>query len=765
MTVPLPIDGLLDRLVTTVQAQRVAVLVAPPGTGKTTRVPPALARSRPGRVVVLEPRRVAARAAASRVAAEWGCAVGEEVGFHVRGQRRWGPSTRVLFVTEGMFLNYVTQDPFLEGVSTVVLDEFHERSVQADLALALTRSIQTGLREDLCIVAMSATLEAGPVAAYLDAPILQADSPLHPLDVRFDPRPDSGRLEDRVAAAVAEVRAAGDVLVFLPGIGEIRRAAVRIGGRVDVLHGGLDAREQDRVLTGQPGGRVILATNVAESSVTVPGVRAVVDSGLARVLRRDRSSGIDRLEVLPIAKDSADQRSGRAAREAPGVVRRLWTARDHADRAAHQVPAIHRTDLAPTVLQLLVFGEPDPRTFAWFDRPTDAALDDAMKLLTMLGAVARGQITSVGQQLAAMPLHPRLGRFVLEAQARGQGAKAARLALWMSDGGRPDGDLVRVSAPSHPDARRLATSSGGTSVDLQRAALAGWPDRVAKERGDGAVMAGGIGLLGGRSPWFTALALHPSKRGPRGEWWVTLQAELDPEWLPRTTRREVVFDGSRVSAFDVGYAGELEITRHPAPLDRNEGAVVLAAALRDRIHEVLPQDPAFHELVGRLRFVAEHRPHPGLPAGDPASLGDLLERACRGVSTKAAVRKAPWRGLLLDGLEWSARKHLDREAPVTVALPSGGTASLRYGERGEPVLSERIQRLFGLASTPRVAGEPVRVELLAPNGRPQQITRDLENFWAVTYFEVRKDLRRRYPKHAWPDDPTVPVPRRPRRKR
>lgn len=766
---PLPIDAVLPDVLQAVARQGRVVLQAPPGTGKTTRVPPALARQISGRVVVLEPRRVAARAAARRVAAEWGCAVGAEVGFHVRGQRAMGDQTRVLFVTEGMFLRYAVGDPFLEGIGAVVLDEFHERSVDADLAIALARAIRSGLREDLAIVAMSATLDAAPVADYLDAPVVTATAPIHPLDVRYDPRPDRRPLEDRVAAAVDEVRAHGDVLVFLPGVGEIGRAARRIDGS-EVLHGRLSAAEQDAVL--RPGGgtsrggtsRVILTTNVAESSLTVPGVRAVVDAGLVRMLRQDRQTGIDRLDVVPIARDAADQRAGRAGREGPGLVRRLWTARDHADRPAFGVPAIHRSDLAPVVLRLLAFGEPDVHAFPWFDPPRSEALDEALALLRALEAIDDQGLTPVGRRLAEQPLHPRLARFVQVAEEGGSGRWAARLALWLGDGGRPEGELSTVVPPAHRDEARLARTRGQDAGVLGRAARAGWPDRLARQRGTGAVMVGGTGVIGGRSPWFVALAFHPVHRGERGEWVVTLQAAVDPDTLPRTHERVTVFDGERVQTLDVERAGGLVLHRHPAPLDEVAGRTRLAEAASTDLSRVLPSDPAFDELRARLRFVASRQPHPQLPDGTDASLGPVLERLCHGRTTLAALRKASWRATLLDGLAWDARQHLDRVAPTEWTLPSGGRARLRYADHDEPVLAERIQRLFGLITTPVVGGQPILVHLLAPNGRPQQVTRDLPNFWASTYFEVRKELRRRYPKHAWPDDPTVPAPPRRRRR-
>lgn len=759
----LPVDGLLPELVGTLRAGRVAVLQAPPGTGKTTRVPPAVARAFAGLVVVLEPRRVAARSAARRVASERGTPLGEEVGYAVRGDSRRSARTRVLFVTEGVFLRMATSDPFLDGIGAVVLDELHERSLDVDLALALVRSIREGLREDLVIVAMSATLDVAPVARFLDAPVLTATAPLHPLEVRFDPRPDGRPLEDRVADAVEEVRGGGDVLVFLPGIAEIARTARRIGESVvSVLHGRLSPGEQDAVLRGGGGGRVILSTNVAESSVTVPGVRAVVDAGLARMARQDWSTGLPILEVAPIARDSAEQRAGRAAREGPGVVRRLWTARADRDRPDHSEPAIRRSDLASTLLRLLAFGEPDPRGFAWFERPPEPALEAGLELLERLGATGDGALTPLGERLASFPLHPRLGRFVLEAEARGAGLRAARLALWMADGGRPEGELADVPPPKHADARRLARTDRAEPDALERAALAGWPDRLSKARGVGAVMTGGTGLSTAHHPFYVALGIHPSRRGPRGEALVTLWSRVELDWLDVEERIEHRFEGGQVRAFRQSVVGDLVLHEHPAPVDPSRAWEALFAVARQQPDRVLPDDRDLDELRGRLRFVSQVQPFPGLPDGSWAALEPVLERLCRKRTGLAALRKAPWRATLLEGLSWQARKHLDTVAPERVELASGNRVRLTYTAGDVPVLAARIQHLMGTRRTPRVGGRPVLLHLLAPNGRPAQITDDLEGFWANTYFDVRKDLRRRYPKHAWPDDPTVVPPRRSR---
>lgn len=752
MAEPLPVDSVLEPLLAALQTAGAVVLQAPTGSGKTTRVPPALARAFEGLIVVVEPRRVAARASARRVAQEWGCELGAEVGYQVRYDRRIGPATRVAFVTEGILLRWLQRDPFLEHVGAVVLDEFHERSVDSDLALSLLKNVRDAGAE-VRLVAMSATLDPGPLAAFLDAPVITSEGRLHPVEIRYAPRPSSDPLEDRVAEAVASLPTDGDVLVFLPGRAEISRAAGRIPHPTLQLHGGLDAATQDAVFSpSSPARRIILATNVAESSVTVPRVRYVVDSGLARIPRLDPGAGIDVLECVPIAQDSAEQRSGRAGRLGPGLALRLWTAADHRDRPAFTTPAIHRTDLAPTLLALLAFGEPDPRAFTWFDRPAEHALELGMDLLRLLGALDPG-LTPLGARLAELPLHPRLGRFLLEAHDRGATNLAARWVTWLSEGGRPSGQLTEIQPPPSPGADRLAKQlgpSGRTQPGaLQRAAIAGWPDRVARQRGESAVMAGGLGVVGSKQPWFVAVGLHAARRGPRGEALVELECAIDPLWLEETEAQETRLDGDRVCTFDQWLRGGLVLKEHPAPLDRRRATQVLVDAATKR--ELSPNDPAWEGLIHRLTHLQRTDPHPALPADRAAATALVLPELCSRHTTLGAVKKDDWGAVLLQQLPWNARQILDQRAPERIQL-GHRPFRLEWTPDG-PVLAARIQHLFGVASTPRVGGEPVLVHLLAPNGRPQQITRDLGGFWKTTYFEVRKELRHRYPKHPWPDDP------------
>ena len=459
---PLPVDEVLPALDAALAEAGACVLVAEPGAGKTTRVPPALARGE-GSVWVLEPRRLAARAAARRVAAEQGWTAGQEVGWSVRFERRFRADSRVVFCTEGILLRRLQEDPFLEGIDALVLDEFHERHLEGDLVLALAQRVRTEVRPDLRIVVMSATLDAEPVAAFLGAPVVRSEGRCFPVETQYLHAEPRERLEDHVARGVREAlqRTDGDVLAFLPGVGEIQRVAERLAGggaaapEVLPLHGTLRPEEQDRALRAGSRRRVVLATNVAESSVTVEGVRAVVDSGLARVLRHDAAVGLDRLEVARISVASADQRAGRAGRLAPGLALRLWSAIDQRSLSPAEAPEVRRLDLAGPVLQLLAFGEPDAAAFPWFEAPEAAALQRAEELLELLGAVADGRLTPLGERLARLPVHPRLGRLLLEGHALGVPRTAALTAALLAERDPFDreGPARSSSADSDLDAR------------------------------------------------------------------------------------------------------------------------------------------------------------------------------------------------------------------------------------------------------------------------------------------------------------------------
>ena len=873
----LPVDDALPELTAALARHGAVVLTAPTGAGKTTRVPPAVAAmleaqgAAARRVVMLEPRRVAARAAARRIAAEGGRRLGGEVGYQVRFDRRAGEETRILVVTEGLLVQRLQADPFLDGVGAVLFDEFHERSLDADLALAMARRVQREVRPNLQIVVMSATLDPAPVARYLGGcPAVESAGFLHPVEIEYlDPAdrrlaalgitPGSPRPSDVAALAAWGVRrslerVAGDVLCFLPGVGEIRRtaealAAVAAERGLDVvaLYGDLPPAEQDAALSPGPRRRVVLATNVAETSVTIEGVEGVVDAGWVRQLRFDPASGLDKLELVRVSRASAEQRSGRAGRLAPGRCLRLWSEHEHRGFAERTPSEVTRVDLAGAVLQLLAWGERDAASFPWFEAPDGAALAAAGLLLERLGAVGPGGVTALGRAMAALPAHPRLARLLVEGHRLGHTADAALAAALLGErfplrrrqgkaAPRPSrSDLLdaaeAVERFAHggawtegldPGAARFALQArdqlallsrrfagelpagggagsageGREAADeaVLRAAFAAFPDRLCRRRrSDGvarerrAVMVGGRGveLEAGsavtEAELFVALELAGGVSGGRSEARVRLASAVDEAWLPaervgETT--EVEFDGERrrVAAYRrrrylLGGEATLLLDEREVPVGGELAAAaerVLATAAAADLAAALPlADDAVAGFLARLRWLAGVRPELGLPRFDDDALIELLPALVAGRRSFAELARAPLLDVLRGLLGAERLAVVERQAPERFEVPSGSRVRLVYPDDGAdagrpPVLAVRIQEVFGLAETPRVAGGrvPVLLHLLAPNHRPQQVTDDLASFWANTYPEVRKELAGRYPKHAWPDDPLAAEPRR-----
>jgi ATP-dependent helicase HrpB len=839
---PLPIDEIFPALLDALRRQPWAVLRAPTGAGKTTRVPPALldaGLAGAGRILLLEPRRLAARAAARRMAAERGGRLGDEVGYHVRFDRCRGPQTRIVAVTPGVFLRYLHDDPFLESTTAVLFDEFHERGLESDLALGMVRLVQQTVRPDLRGVVMSATLAVEPVAAYLaNAPVVVSEGRLFSVDVRYEPRPEHRPWPVAVAAAVAAVldQTPGDALVFLPGLAEIRAAArqleplaARHGLDVLPLHGDLPAEAQDAALCRGPRRKVVLATNVAETSVTVEGVTAVVDTGLARTLSYDSGVGLDRLRLTPISRSSADQRAGRAGRTGPGLCVRLWGASAHHGRPEQDEPEVRRVDLAGAVLQLITLGEKDVRRFAWFEPPREAAVDGALALLHRLGALEDGNLTHLGKVLARLPLHPRLGRLLVEGRRLGQPDRVALAAALLSERdpfshsfeevnpaqgrraatvsdvleraqaleefertGRctaPCGTLHRGAARFVLRARdqllRAVRHESGTPAGtppdeaVLRALLAAFPDRLARRRQPGSrrgVMVGGRGVRLASSSGVTEPEFFVCVDVDAGqaETLVRQASGVERGWLRADRLRtavEVAFDEQteRVSARRRVYFEDLLLEESHAALPQGEEvARTLAAAASVRLDRVLPppESPAGVYRI-RVRCLAGWLPELGLPAYDDIMMREFLTDLCQGRRSFAELREAPWLEAMQSRLSYAQRQAVQREAPERLEVPSGSRLALRYEEGRPPVLAVRIQEVFGLRQTPRVAAGRVRVllHLLAPNYRPQQVTDDLESFWQNTYPQVRKELRARYPRHAWPEDPwSAPPERRPRRR-
>ena len=853
---PLPIDPMLPEILARVRDHRRLVLVAAPGAGKTTRVPPALLGAgllppeHPD-LVLLQPRRVAARASAARIADEQGWALGGRVGYQIRFERRIGPETRLKVVTEGILNRQLVGDPFLDGVGAVILDEFHERSLHTDLALALLREVRDSVRPDLVVVVMSATLDADPVARFLgDAPIVRVPGRTFPVAVSFAGAGPAGlkgpqAIADAVASAVERALAGpgepGDVLAFLPGVEEIRRAERRLapwaadaGALVLPLHGSLASDEQDRALRPSDRRKVILATNIAETSLTIDGVTTVVDSGLARVAGYDPARGLDRLELERISRASSDQRAGRAGRTAPGRCVRLWTEAEHRGLPESDRAEVRRVDLAVTVLALRAWGVADPAAFGWFEAPEPASLDAAERLLVLLGAIAaeHGPITPLGHQLLAIPAHPRLGRLLVAAAALGIEREGAALAALLAEKdilarsfgreARPDyhaesdllvrldrlhaaerarfapslrdsgidpaaarqaarirDDLLRVARrlPGPPRSRETNPTdiAPADDADLLRLVLLAYPDRVVRRRGKTdatGVMVGGRGVrldpesVVRDAEFFLALDPRDDRRGAVREAKVRIASAIDVDWLddlfPGAVRREqaVVFDPERRRAVGVVARRYLDLTLHedrgaPAPADQASAALVAEFAPEGRAF--FERNDAANAWLRRLDLARRHVPEAGWPEFDADAWRELVALACHGKRDEEAARRAASVGLLQTRLTYAQNRRLDDEAPEALAVPSGSRIRLDYPPEGDgpPVLAARLQELFGWTATPRICGGRVAVliHLLGPNHRPVQITDDLASFWANAYFQVRKDLRARYPKHSWPDDP------------
>ena len=873
----LPVDAAIPELLNALTEHSGAVLVADPGAGKTTRVPlflldePWLGGRR---IVMLEPRRLAARSAARRMAFLLGERVGETVGYRVRGETRSGPATRIEVVTEGVLTRMLQADPALEGVGIVIFDEFHERSLHADLGLALCLETRDVLREDLRLLAMSATMEAEPVAHLLgDVPVVRSSGRSYPVTTRYLERRSDAPLERLVERAVRRAleETGGDVLVFLPGVREIRRVAEYLsdlsarGFLIAPLHGGLSHEEQDRALAPAPqGGRkVVLSTSVAETSLTVEGIQVVIDSGWARVSRFSPRTGMSRLETVRVSRASADQRRGRAGRLGPGVCYRLWTEQEEALLPLRNKPEILETDLVPLALELAVWGAADPYRLRWLDPPPKAALSQAIDVLRGLGALdERGGVTARGRRMAEFGIHPRLGRMILCAASLGHGSEACHLAALLEErdvlaggGGAFDPDVrtrlalvasgegARLRLPAESAARGAArgrsapgvaaadeSSTGGYTPEGEKP----WPtrDTVAGERsladrdsvrriraealrlmeragvrrpangaesgGEAAIEACGLLLAfafperiaqhrgGGRYLLRSGRgASFPAPCSLAGEPYV-VAVELDDKGADGR-----ILLAAPVSLGDIEkhFAGEIEIedlvawdgetksvaarrrTRLGAlvlreqPLADPDPHTVLNALLAGIAQEglgILPWTKAARALQQRLVFMRRFRPDwpDASDASLLASLKEWLAPYLGGMRSASDLQRLDLASILSGMLSWEQRRELDAWAPSHFVAPSGSRIPIDYSEPAAPAVAVRLQELFGLGETPRIArGQvPLRLHLLSPAHRPVQVTQDLASFWRDAYFEVRKELKGRYPKHYWPDDPLTAPP-------
>jgi len=813
---PLPIDDALPRLTAALAANNAAVLVAPPGAGKTTRVPLVLLdepwakeNNKQKKILVLEPRRLAARAAAARMASTLGEQVGDTVGLRVRLGSKISRRTRIEVITEGVFTRLVLDDPSLDGVAAVLFDEFHERSLDADLGLALARDAQQGLREDLKILVMSATLDVARVAALLgNAPVVTSEGRAFPVETRYLGRDQRSPIERQIVDAVQRALRAdsGSILVFLPGAAEIRRTETQLRERVGdpnvdivALFGALDALEQDRAISPTPAGRrkVVLATSIAETSLTIEGVRVVIDSGLSRVPRYEPDLGLTRLETVRVSRAAADQRRGRAGRTERGVCYRLWDEPQTGSLEPYTRPEILSADLSGFVLDLAHWGASDPAKQAFLDSPPAAALNEAKALLSELGAIdAAGRITQDGKMLRQLPLPPRLARMVVDAAAQGAGARAAAIAAVLTERGL-GGDDVDLShrldqfrrdrSRRAEDARAMVKrwseaagrkETGGEESVGSLLALA-YPDRIAKSRGGGTgafLLANGRGGMVdpasalARAPFLVVAELTGTAAASR----IILAApialaEIEARFGNKIESREAVtFDAASASlrARASRRLGALVLAEQIKPVEPDaDTAKLLAEGIAALGIDKLPWSKAQLQLRDRVQFLrrAEGDEWPDL--SDVALTRSAAEWLAPFLAGKTALSQIGVDDLsaALDALlPWALRKRLDAEAPTHFTAPSGSHVPIDYEAEQGPTVSIRVQEMFGLARHPSIAGGRVAlvIELLSPAHRPVQVTRDLPGFWRGSYKDVKTEMRGSYPRHPWPDDPTTAPPTR-----
>lgn len=787
----LPIEPLLPAIAEHLRNERNLVIEAPPGAGKTTRVPAALLDSMDGEILVLEPRRIAARMAARFVAAERGERVGETVGYQVRFEEAAGPRTRLRFLTEGVLTRRLLGDRTLRRAGCVVLDEFHERHLEGDLALALLRRLQQSERPDLRLVVMSATLDAGPIAAYLGgARVMRSEGRQYPLEIEYTPH-SAAAVEAQVAAALERLAGSagttGHVLVFLPGAAEIRRAqaacagtARRRGWRVLPLHGDQSAEEQDLAVAPSAEPKIILATNVAESSITIEGVAAVIDSGLARVAGHSPWNGLPTLQVARISQASANQRAGRAGRTGPGRVVRLYPREDFVRRPAHEMPEIARADLTPAVLLLYAMGTGFAE-LEWLDAPPAAAVEQATSLLHQLDAFG-----PAGKEMARYPLHPRLARMIVEGERRGVAEDACTVAALLSAGERLPVEarhatrsdlLALMEARWEPrteqtvrQVRRIVNPPRQVRRDeeaLLISVLAAFPDRVARRRqGSELLLAeGGAAELAASSTVSAApflVAVDAEDRSDRKLPLVRLASAIEPEWLldlfpgrvREVSRVEWNRAAGRVEQFEALMFGQIAIEESRGTADSEAAAALLAEKALEAGIERFADGEELAALQARMQFAAQHGAGSEWP--EPAA---ALRDLAAGLKSFAELETAAREGGLLRALERrmkpAMRRAIDEIAPERIRLPGGRQVRVHYEPNQPPWIASRLQDFFGMRQTPAVARGtvPVVVRLLAPNQRPVQMTTDLAGFWQRLYPQVRRELARRYPKHKWPEDP------------
>ncbi|HRF08647.1 MAG TPA: ATP-dependent helicase HrpB [Xanthobacteraceae bacterium] len=808
-----PVDAVLPSLRDALRTRNAAVLVAQPGAGKTTRVPLALLHepwAGSGKILVLEPRRIAARAAAQFMANSIGESLGDTVGLRVRFGSKVGRKTRIEMITEGVFTRLVLEDPELNGVCAVIFDEFHERSLDADLGLALALDAQRGLREDLRILVMSATLDGARIAKLLDgAPVIESEGRAFPVETNYLGRDARTPVPIAMADAMAQVaqNESGSILGFLPGVGEIRRTADLLSERIrddaiDVvpLYGALDSSVQDKAIEPPAAGRrkIVLATSIAETSITIKGVRVVVDSGLARVPRFEPDLGLTRLETVRVSRASADQRRGRAGRTEPGICYRLWDEEQTRSLLPFATPEILAADLTGLVLDLAQWGVRDPATLTWLDPPPSAAISEARLLLTSLGALDEsGAITALGKRLSKLPLHPRLAAMIVTASEDGEALLAAEIAAVVSERGLGgnDTDLSHRISEFRRDrsrrgeearnlARRWAEQAGGKihEADPKRAgvllALA-YPDRIARartERGGAFLLANGRGAkleaanALAREDYLAVAEIAGAAQAGRILLAARIsEAELAAKFSAQIVEtEEAVFDAKAraIRGRAVRKYHALVLRERPLKVEANEASArVLAAGIASIGIEALPLSSAAQRWRERVRFLrqAEGEDWPDL---SNEALAETIESwiapFVAGKTSLHEISSADVSNALHALLGHELARRLEGEAPDRFVAPTGSELAIDYAAEAGPTISVKVQELFGLSKHPSVAAGkiPLVLSLLSPAGRPIQVTRDLPAFWRGSWADVKKEMRGRYPKHVWPDDPASAAPTR-----
>lgn len=827
-TASLPINDCLDEILRGLIQSGAVVLKAPPGAGKTTGVPPAIlgCDALPaGQILLAQPRRLAARTAARQLARLVGGELGDVVGYHVRFERRQSKQTRLLVLTYGMLLRRLQSDPLLDGVSCVLLDEFHERSLESDLALGMITRVRREFRDDLRLVVMSATLESQPLVAFLgDAAQVTSEGRMFPVEIRYRPPVGRESMIEQVTAVLPEALAAtsGHLLVFLPGVGEIQRTerAIQSLGiaqecELHQLYADLPVAQQDRVLSASSRRKIVLATNVAETSLTIDSVTGVIDTGQARVSRFEPNVGLPRLNLESISQASAEQRAGRAGRTEPGVCWRLWHASAHRGRATVDAPEILRADFSPAALVLATWGERDSAEFPWLDPPRREAVEQANELLWRLGAVDdEHRITARGEAMSQLPVHPRLAKLLVEAKEAGvveqaaiaaallterdpfRGPTSANSANQTHDHG---GDLVeaidQVSVALKPHDRSFRHSPSMRQIDrvvkqlvqsvgecqpssvpdhtstsdvrLTQALLAAFPDRVARRRergGNTALMVGGKGVrleklsaLRDRE-WLLCLKVDSIDGEARASLAVGIEREwLDAKWLQVVD--EPLFNESTgtLVARRREYFLDLVLSETPIPCQRSRRSGELLAAKAKTVwgQSVPPENDALRSLIARIEFLRQSLGAESMPVFDEAWYDETRVALAASCLSLDELARAGWVDCVRNALDYAHYELLQREAPARMLVPSGNEIAIDYEIGKPPMMSVKLQELFGWHDTPRIARGrvPLQFHLLGPNRRTQQITDDLRRFWETTYQQVRKDLRARYPKHDWPEDP------------